>query len=123
MNYIILLSGAAILVSGIIITINPEPIFGLMRRKSDALSFHILAVVVRIILGVLLIYYAPETKYPTVILILGWLSIAAAIALSVIGRTNFIRLISWALGFSNPFGRIGGLFAILFGGFLIHAVV
>ena len=123
MNYIILLFGAAILVSGIIIVINPESIFGLMRRKSDALSLHILAVVVRIVLGILLVYYAPETKYPTVILILGWLSIAAAITLTVIGRTNFIRLISWALRFSNPFGRVGGLFAILFGGFLIYAVV
>ena len=123
MNYIILLFGAAILFSGIIIVINPETIFGLIRRKSDALSVHIMAVVVRVVLGVALVYYAPQSKYPMVLLILGWLSIAAAIVLSVIGRTNFIRLISWALGLSNSFGRVGGLLAILLGGFLIHAVI
>lgn len=123
MNYIILLFGAATLVAGIITAINSETIFGLIRSKSDTLSLHILAVVVRIVLGVSLVYYAPESKYPTAILILGWLSIAAAIVFGVIGRANFISLISWALRFSIPFGRVGGLFAILFGGFLIHAVV
>ena len=55
MNYIILLFGTATIVAGIIIVINPETVFGLIRRKSESLGLHILAVVVRIILGVALI--------------------------------------------------------------------
>jgi hypothetical protein len=51
MNYIIILFGSAIIVAGIIILINPETVFGLMRRKSESLGLHILAVAVRIILG------------------------------------------------------------------------
>jgi hypothetical protein len=123
MNYIIVLFGTAIIVAGVIIVVNPETVFGLIRKKSESLSLHILAVVVRIILGVALMMYATESKYPTAISILGWISIVAASVLGIMGRTNFRRLMSWTLSFSSSFGRIGGFLAILFGGFLIHAVV
>jgi hypothetical protein len=123
MNYIVILFGAATLVAGIIILVNPETVFGLLRRNADSLGMHILAVVVRIILGVALILCAAGSKYPTAILIIGWISVAAATVLGVMGRTNFKRLMSWALGLAPSFGRIGGLLAILFGGFLVHAVI
>ena len=123
MNYIIILFATATIVAGIVIMINPETIFGLLRRKLESLSLHILAVVVRVILGVALIIFAAESRYPTAILILGWISIVAASVLGIMGRTNFKRLMSWALSVAPYFGRIGGLLAILFGVFLIHAVV
>ncbi len=123
MNYIIMIFGTAIIVAGILIVINPETVFSLIRRKTESLSLHILAVVVRIILGVALMMYATESKYPTTISILGWISIVGASVLGIMGRTNFMRLMSWALSFSTSFGRTGGFLAILFGGFLIHAVV
>jgi hypothetical protein len=123
MNYIIMLFGTATIVAGIIIVINPESVFGLMRRKLEFLGLHILAVVVRIIIGVALIMCAAESKYPTAILVLGWISIVAASVLGIMGRTNFRWLMSWALSLKPSFGRIGGFLAILFGGFLIHAVV
>lgn len=123
MNYIVMLFGAATIAAGIIIVINPESVFGLMRRKLNSLGLHILAVVVRIIIGVALIICAAESKYPTAILILGWISIVAASILGIMGRANFKRLMSWALSVAPSFGRIGGFLAILFGGFLIYAVV
>ncbi len=123
MNYVIMLFGTATIVAGIIIVINPESVFGLMRRKLESLGLHILAVVVRIIIGVALIMCATESKYPTAILILGWISIVAAPVLGIMGRANFRRLMSWALNLKPSFGRVGGFLAILFGGFLIHAVV
>jgi hypothetical protein len=123
MNYIIILFGIATIVAGIIIVVNPATVFGLLRRKLESLGLHILAVVVRILLGVALIICAAESKYPTAILILGWISIAAAAVLGIMGHTNFKRLMSWALSVAPSFGRLGGLLAILFGGFLIHAVI
>ena len=123
MNYIIILFATATIVAGIIIVINPDTIFGLLRNKLESLSLHILAVVVRVILGLALIMYATESRYPTAISILGWISIVAASVLGIMGRTNFKRLMSWALSLAPSFGRIGGLLAILFGGFLVYAVV
>jgi hypothetical protein len=60
MNYIVMLFGAATIAAGIIIVINPESVFGLMCRKLNTLGLHILAVIVRIIIGVALMICAVE---------------------------------------------------------------
>ncbi|MBW2565251.1 MAG: hypothetical protein JRE29_14800 [Deltaproteobacteria bacterium] len=89
----------------------------------DKLVLHIIAVAVRLVIGVLLIYQSSVSKFPFVIEIIGWLSIVAAIFLSVMGRRNFNRLMSWALSLSKPLGHVGGVLAVAFGAFLIYAFV
>ena len=123
MTVVIIIFGALTLLAGIVIVINPEVIFGFLRNNLNKLGLHILAVVVRLVLGVLLIYQSSLSKFPFVIDIIGWLSIVAAIFLAVMGRRNFNRLMSWALSLSKPFGRIGGFLAVAFGAFLIYAFV
>ncbi len=123
MTVLIIIFGALTLLAGIVIEINPEIIFGFLRKKLDKLELHILAVVVRLVLGVLLIYQSSVSKFPFVIEIIGWLSIVAAIFLGVMGRPNFRRLMSWALTFAKTFGRVGGALAAAFGSFLIYAFV
>lgn len=123
MTLLIIIFGALTLLAGIVIVINPEVIFGFLRNNLDKLVLHILAVVVRLVLGVLLIYQSNISEFPFVIEVIGWLSIVAAILLAVMGRRNFNRLMSWALSLSKPFGRVGGVFAVAFGAFLIYAFV
>ncbi len=123
MTVLIIIFGALNLLAGIVIVINPPVIFGFLRNNLDKLELHILAIVVRLVLGVLLIYQSNVSKFPFVIEIIGWLSIVAAIFLAVIGRRNFNRLMSWALSFLKPFGRVGGVLAAAFGSFLIYAFV
>ena len=123
MYYIIILFGMATIFAGVIILINPDTVFGLLRKKSDALGLHITAVVVRFILGAALIWCATASKYPTAILIIGWITIVAAVVLGIMGRANFIRLMSWALGVSSVFARMGGILAVFFGAFLVYAIV
>ena len=123
MTVVIIIFGALTLLAGIVIVINPEVIFGFLRKNLDKVALHILAVVVRIVLGLLLVYQSSISKFPLVIQIIGWLSIVAAIFLAVMGRRNFNRLMSWALSLSKPFGRVGGILAVAFGAFLIYAFV
>ena len=123
MTVLIIVFGALTLLAGIVIVINPEIIFGFLRKKLDNLELHILAVVVRVVLGILLIYLSNVSKFPFVIEIIGWLSIVAAIFLGVMGRRNFKRLMSWALSLVKTFGRVSGAFAVAFGSFLIYAFV
>lgn len=123
MTILIIIFGALTLLAGIVIVINPETIFGFLRNNLDKVELHILAVVVRIVLGVLLIYQSSISKFPLVIEIIGWLSIVAAIFLAVMGRRNFKRLMSWALSLAKPIGRVGGVIAMAFGAFLIYAFV
>jgi len=123
MTVLIIIFGALTLVAGIVIIINPEVIFGFLRKNLDNLAVHILAVVVRLVIGVLLIYQSSISKFPLVIEIIGWLSIVAAIIIAIMGRRNFNRLMSWALSLSQPLGRVGGVLAVAFGTFLIYAFV
>jgi len=123
MTILIIIFGALTLLAGIVIVINPETIFGFLRNNLDKVELHILAVVVRIVLGVLLIYQSSISNFPLVIEIIGWLSIVAAIFLAVMGRRNFKRLMSWALSLAKPIGRVGGVIAMAFGAFLIYAFV
>jgi len=123
MTVLIIIFGALTLLAGIVIIINPEVIFGFLRNNLEKLVVHILAVVIRLVIGALLIYQSSISKFPLVIEVIGWLSIVAAIFLAVMGRRNFNRLMSWALSLSKPFGRIGGILAVVFGAFLIYAFV
>lgn len=123
MTELIILFGALILFAGIVIVINPETIFGFLRNHSDKLVLHILAVIVRLVLGSLLIIQTNISKYPLIIEIIGWLSLIAAFTLAAIGRRSFHRLMTWALSLAKPYGRIGGAFAGAFGAFVIYAFI
>ena len=123
MTTLIVLFGVLTLLAGIVIVINPELIFGFLRNNLDKLSLHVLAVAVRLVLGALLISQSDISRFPLAIEIIGWLSIVAAISLAVIGRCNFTRLMLRALSLSKPYGRVGGIVAVAFGGFLIYAFI
>ena len=123
MNVLVMVFGAATMIAGVVIAINPETVFGLIRKYYASLGMHVLAVVVRIILGAALILCADGSKYPTVIEIIGWITLIAALVMGIMGRASFKALIAWALGIPPFFRRIGGLLAIFFGGFLLYAVV
>ena len=120
---VIILFGILILVAGLIIQINPELILGYLSDKLEKPGIHILAVVARLILGILLISQASLSRFPLIIEIVGWFSIIAAVVLTVIGREGFRRLMSWALSIAKTYGRAGGALATAFGAFLIYAFI
>ena len=123
MTNVILLFALLIFVAGIIVLFDPEIIFGAIRGNLDKPGLQVVAIVLRLVLGILLIEYAPVSRFPLIIEILGWLSIAAALTFMLIGRANFLRLMNWALSLLKPYGRIGGIFAAAFGGFLFYAFI
>ena len=123
MTNIILLFAFLTFIAGIIILFKPEIIFGVIRDNLDKVGLQVVAVALRLVLGILLVEYAPVSRFPLVIEVLGWLSIAAAVTFMLIGRANFLRLMNWALSLLKPYGRIGGVFAAAFGAFLIYAFI
>ena len=123
MTLFIIIFGALTCLSGIVILIKPEMVFGLLRKHSAKIELHILAVAIRLVLGAFLIDQSSTSKYPMAIEIIGWLSIVAAVFFAVIGRNNFTRLMAWALSLVNNIGRVGGGIALSFGAFLIYAFV
>jgi len=123
MTLFIIIFGTLTCLAGIVILVNPEIVFGFLRKNSDKIELQILAVAIRLVLGAFLIYQSGASKYPFVIEIIGWLSIVAAVFFAVIGRNNFSKLMAWALSQVKILGRVGGVIASAFGAFLIHAFV
>lgn len=123
MILLILIFAALSLLAGIVIIIDPEIIFGHLRKNLDQLSLQFTAVAARLVIGILLLSQAEASKFPLTVEILGWLSLVAAMTFAVMGRGHFIRLMSWALSLLKPLGRVGGIFAAAFGAFLIYAFI
>ena len=121
MNLLIIIFGALIFLAGIFLVVNPESIFGVLRSNIEKPLLHVLAVVIRLVIGAVLISQAGESRYPLAIEVIGWLSITAAVVFAVIGRERFQRLMRWALSLAKPLGRFGGVAAMLFGAFLVHS--
>ncbi len=91
MTLFIIIFGTLTCLAGIVILVNPEIVFGFLRKHSDRIELQIFAVAIRLHHGVFLIYQSGASKYPFVIEIIGWLSIVAAVFFAVIGRNNYSR--------------------------------
>jgi len=124
MTYIILLFGIFIIFAGVVLIVSPDYIINHFKKYGDSFSLHFFAVLIRVILGVAFLIGASGSKYPLILQTFGWLSIASAIVLSVIGREKFKSLIKWVINKKLPlFQRSMGFFAILLGCFFIYAVI
>lgn len=123
MTILIIAFASSIILAGLVLLVNPNVVFGVLSRQSQGFGLHILAVVVRLMLGVLLVYQSGVSRYPLAIEIIGWVSITAAAFLTVMGRDRFQQLISWGLSVAKSFARVGGVLAVCFGAFLIHAFI
>jgi len=123
MFVIIIIFGALMILAGITIIINQDIIFSLIKNNAEKLTLQILAIVARLALGALFLYYSDISKFPFTIEIMGWLFITAAVIFTVIGPNMFKQLMSWALSLAKPYGRISGILAVCFGAFLIYAFI
>ncbi len=122
MNYIILLFGTLIAFGGVALLIKPDIIFSIFTKHVNSIGLHLFAIIIRFVLGVVLVIGASESRFPLILQILGWLSVSVALVLGVIGRARFQSLIKWAINLAPAFRSLAGIFAVLFGGFLVYAV-
>ncbi|NNC76526.1 MAG: hypothetical protein HKN77_01105 [Woeseiaceae bacterium] len=122
MKYLILLFGGLITFAGLAITVSPQPVLSLLDRYKQHVALYVLAVGVRLLLGAILIVYAPQSAFPLVLRIIGIVSIAAALGILLIGPGRLQRLIDYLLAKAGTIIRPAGVIGILLGAFLIYAV-
>jgi hypothetical protein len=121
MKLIIKLFGILMLLSGISLLIKPEIILNWIEDNMESSSLYITAIVVRLVIGILFIITAKESKYPGVIKFLGYLFIIAGVILIFIGHEIFQDFINSLIPDFKPFAPVSGLLSMAFGGFLIYA--
>jgi len=121
MKLIIKLLGILILLIGISLIIKPEIIFDWMEDNMENTSLYISAIGVRLVLGILLIIAAKESKYPGVIRFFGYLAIIAAIIFIFIGHESFQDSISSLIPDFKTYASVIGLVGVVLGSFLIYS--
>jgi hypothetical protein len=106
---------------GIFIIIKPGFFIGLLTQYIDSLPLYLGAIVIRLLLGGLLIYFSSLSRFPVTMLVIGIIAILAALIFTAIGRQRFEHLMSWIIKFARPYARAGGVLSICFGVFLLYA--
>jgi hypothetical protein len=82
-----------------------------------------LAIGVRVVVGVLFILAAAETRYPTFFQIFGVLILVAAAAIPIVGKERLTRLINWFTGMPTLAIRLWLIIGLAFSLFIVYAVV
>ena len=101
----------------------PARLTAFMLRHSGDPWFHILAAAIRIVLGIVLILHAAETRFPTALTVLGWIALLAGVAIALIPPSRFRQLVAWLFDRLGRYVRIAAAAALAFGVFLVYAVV
>jgi len=121
MNLIILLFAFLIAMTGIVLMVRPPVVMDFLESNSDKTWIYASAILVRALLGWIMIQQSIHSKFPLTIEILGWLMLFAALFLLLLGRSRFTRLIRWLMTKLRQLSRLAGLFALVFGAFLVYA--
>ena len=121
MKSIIKLFGMLMLLAGVSLLIDSELIVGWIEDNMENTLIYISAIVARLVLGIIFLVAAKESKYPVSIRIFGYLFILAAIIFVFIGQENFQHFITSLIPGVKPFAPVSGLLSIVFGSFLIYA--
>jgi len=123
MKIFIILFNLFILAMAGFMAFRPKQFTESLLKLSNAVWLHVLAAVARIAIGIALILYADQSRFPLTLQILGWLAVVAGVILALVPRAKFIHLMHWAFERFARYTRIAAAFAVLFAGFLIYAVL
>jgi hypothetical protein len=116
------LFGVFIITMAASLVIRPRDLTGFMLKHAGDRWLHLTAAGARLVLGIVLIRYAPLSHFPLTLHLLGWIALAAGILILVTPLARFEQLIRWFLNRLGKFTLVAGLLAVLFGAFLIYAV-
>ena len=121
MRIVIIIFGIFLIAAGLSLVVDPKIVFNFIIDEGHNLWLYIIAIAVRLILGVFLIITAASSRYPTLIKVFGYVFVIAAFVLIFMGQSSFVDLISTLIPEFRPLGRIGGLLSMAFGGFFVYA--
>ncbi|MFV1995247.1 MAG: hypothetical protein ACC661_07405 [Verrucomicrobiales bacterium] len=115
--------GAAIGLLSLYGFIFPEKLTAWVLSAWDRKGTMTLAIGTRLVMGVLCLMAAPATKFPLAIMLLGWLMIVAAGAIPVVGWGRLRLMVDWWRTRPGFLLRSWLFFGVVFGVFLVYAVL
>ena len=103
--------------------LSPRVIMRMVSDIMDGTGGIVIAVGVRIVLGIVLLVAAAGSRHPLAFEVLGWIAIIAAVAIVIMGRTRLKAIVAKIAGFPDGMLRLGMVFGVLFGAYLVYATV
>ena len=100
----------------------PKGLIGVVNQVVSKPGGWLFAVVIRILLGAALLTAAQASKFPLAFTVLGWIAIAAAIGILLLGPSRMQRIVHWVERLGPTGIRAGFAFGAAFAGFLLFAV-
>lgn len=113
----ILVAGIALMASGLWVLVAPGPIRGLMTWFMKTGRYGI-AVLVRLAIGLALVFGAQATRMPAAAITLGVIFLCAATAIPFLGEERMGAMLSWWLHKPPILLRAWGAVVVLFGSFI-----
>ena len=115
--------GSIVCLISLLAIIFPQRLLRAAQRVTISTPLRLMAFVVRIVLGIILIFAARSTRFPLALKIVGGLLILSGVMVLLLGNSKVQSLLDWALRRGPKSVRIGGMAGLLLGGFLLYAGV
>ena len=122
MKLAIQLLGIFFILVGIFFTVNPGGFYIWLEDSLNNNSLYLIAIIGRIVIGILLILNAKKSKYPTFFTFFGYLAIFAAIVFILIGQESFNEFVAGLMSNLKFISPVIGLLILAFGCFIIYAM-
>ena len=121
MNALIAAFGVAIVAASVFGVLRPRSLTGWMASLAP-LRLLTIGVIMRLAFGLLLVFGAPGTRYPTTVFALGMIALAAAAALPMLGTERLARFVGWWSERPSAMVRGWCVAGVAFGAFMVFAV-
>ncbi len=120
MGYLVAIGGLLMLVLSVLALLTPKRVVAVLLRWPAKRRF-LFAVGVRLILGIIFLVGAPDTRFPAFISIVGIIVVAAAVILLLLGPTKVDAMIQWWLHRSRAFMRVWALVGVILSALILYA--
>ena len=122
MNVIVAALGVLIVLVGLLGLLSPPRFRAAFERMTSQTRF-LVAIILRLGLGVFLWIVADTLRFPQLMRIIAAIAIIAAVGILIMGRERLDKLVDWWLARSDGLLRLSTFAAAAFGGFLIYVAV
>ena len=121
MDTAIMVCGAVVAALGLLGVVDTRCLLLLIQGLGTRWRYYI-AVLSRILIGAILVAGAPQSKFPLLLQIFGYLAWAVALLVAVAGPARVEALVSWWMKLAKPLIQLSAAVMALFGAFLVYAV-
>ncbi|HWL54432.1 MAG TPA: hypothetical protein VNQ90_18480 [Chthoniobacteraceae bacterium] len=120
MGYLVAVSGLLMLVMSVAALLAPEKVGDVLLRWPVRRRFFF-AFGLRLVLGVIFLLGASDTRFPTFISIIGTITVIAAIVLLLLGQKKVDAFVRWWLRRNPAFMRIWALVGVVLSVLILYA--